>query len=97
MTPIAMNLIDINTLLDRGLVRISFTKKSDGSTRTMRCTRHPSIMPPPPAPKVDSAGNRIATRPMPAGHILVWDVETNGLRSFDIMTLNEEPELIEEL
>lgn len=92
-----MPLPDINALLDKGLVRISFTKKSDGSTRTMRCTRHPSIMPPPPAPKLDSAGNQIATRPMPAGHVLVWDVESSGLRSFDIMTLNAEPELIEEL
>lgn len=92
-----MPLKDINALLDRGLVRISFTKKSDGSTRTMRCTRHPSIMPPPPAPKLDSAGNVMPTRPMPAGHILVWDVESSGLRSFDTMTLNADPELIEEL
>lgn len=92
-----MPLPDINALLDKGLVRISFTKKSDGSTRTMRCTRHPSIMPPPPAPKLDSAGNAMPTRPMPYGHILVWDVEASGLRSFDSATLNADPELIEEL
>lgn len=92
-----MTLNEINDMLSRGVVRISFTKKSDGSTRVMRCSRHKDIMPPPPAPKLDSAGNVMPTRPMPAGHILVWDIEASALKSFDTATLNAEPELIEVL
>lgn len=87
----------VRELLARGIVRISFIKKTDGTTREMLCTTHPQLMPPPPAPKLDAAGNVIPTRPMPAGHLLVWDTQAPGLRSFDIETLNAEPVLVEEL
>lgn len=92
-----MNIAELNSLLERGLVRVTFLKKSDGSRREMRCTRHPDLMPPPPPPKLDDNGVPVPKRPMPEGHLLVWDVESQGLRSFDTATLVEEPALIEEL
>lgn len=92
-----MDTNDLNTLLHRGLVRVTFTKKSDKSRREMRCTCHPAIMPPPPPPKLDAQGFPVPKRPMPEGHLLVWDVEAGALRSFDTSTLLEEPVLLEDL
>lgn len=92
-----MDLNTIEDLLKRGVVRVRFTKKTTGEERTMRCSRHPDLMPPPPPPKLDENGNPKPTRPMPAGHFLVWDVEERELKSFDSATLLEDPVLIQEL
>jgi hypothetical protein len=88
-----MTFDELNELLQAGIVRVSFIKKTDGSERVMLATRHKKMMPPPPAPDPTKKPGR----PMPEGHILVWDTEANALRSFDTAALNKEPELVEPL
>lgn len=78
---------EIQALLSQGVVRIVFQKK-DRSTRVMLCTTQSGVMPPPPEPKPDAKPGR----PLPENHLLVWDVEAQGLRSFDIDSLLEDPQ-----
>lgn len=81
---------EIQTLLNQGVVRIVFQKK-DGSTRVMLCTTQPGVMPPPPARAEGPDGKPAPGRPIPENHLLVWDIEAQGLRSFDIGSLLEDP------
>lgn len=77
----------IQAMLNKGAVKLTFRKASDNSLRTMVATTAPGMgMPPAPEKK--------SSRPMPESNLLVWDIEANGLRSFDIGRLTEEPEQI---
>lgn len=82
-----MNRQDLEALLHRGRVHVKFEKKTTKSLRDMECTLHPSHMPPPPEKP---------SKTLPAHLLLVWDLESEGLRSFDVEDLVEEPYLVEE-
>ena len=84
---------DLKALLQQGVVRVVFLK-ADGSERTMLATTHPSRMP--PAPDTPSTAERSGRR-MAEDHLLVWDIEASGLRSFNAGRLLEDPLLIENL
>ncbi len=80
----------LQAMLNRGVVKLVFRKKSDNSLRTMLATTSPGGgMPPAPA--------KPSARPIPESHLLVWDTEADGLRSLDLDTLTEKPELVFEL
>lgn len=66
--------------LGKGVVTVTFTK-SDGSERTMRCTRASSYIPLEHAPKSDTSKEEIVD------NIRVFDVEKQGWRSFNFSTL----------
>lgn len=87
-----MQIQELRALLLKGVVHIVFLK-SDNTERTLLATLHPSLMPPPPVLE----GGQRPGRTMAEGHQLVWDVEANGLRSFIIDCVLEEPVLIKEL
>lgn len=87
-----MHIQDLRALLEKGVTRIIFLK-ADNSERTLLATLHPSQMPPPPPVEPGTKPGR----PMPAGHLLVWDTEAQALRSFSVDRLLEVPVLIEEL
>lgn len=89
-----MNRDELLTMLGKGVVRLSFTKKSDGTTRVMRCSNHPDIMPPPPPPNPDATK---PARKLPEHLVLTWDIEAGALRSFDPSTITDGPYLLEEL
>lgn len=81
--------LEIVELLRAGIVTVRF-EKSDGTAREMRCTLHPSKLPPP------KPGATTAREPNP-NLIVCWDVDANGWRSFKPSRLLEEPELVETL
>ena len=83
---------DLRALLEKGVTRVVFLK-ADDTERTMLATLHPSHMPPAP-PSVP--GGRQG-RPLPDGHLLVWDMEAKALRSFNVGRLLEAPVLVEAL
>lgn len=87
-----MDRSELVALLHKGVVEVKFFKRSDGSTRNMKCTLHGSLMP--PAPPKDPLK---ASRPLPAHLILVWDVEKDALRSFALDDLIENPVLVKDL
>ena len=60
---------------------ITFTKKSDGSTRTMKCTTD--------LEKIDSQFHPIQSqaRAVNVNQVRVFDLEKNAWRSFDINTV----------
>lgn len=82
----------IKELLGQGVVKLEFIKKSDGSRRVMLATTHPALMPPPPPKNPDKP-----SRPLPSHLTLVWDVENDALKSFDMSSLVEEPVLVKDL
>lgn len=86
-----MHIQDLRALLLQGVVRIVFLK-TDNTERTLLATLHPSRMPPAPVVAPGTGG-----RALPEGNLLVWDTEANGLRSFIVDCLLEEPVLIEAL
>lgn len=86
-----MHTQELRTLLEKGVIRLVFLK-ADNTERTMLATLHPTHMPPPPPP---TPGAR--WRPMPADHLLVWDMEAKALRSFNVGRLLEAPVLLESL
>jgi hypothetical protein len=75
--------------LKQGEVVVTF-KKKDGSERVMKCTKSFNIIPEDKQPKtetnvepkLDENGN-----PIVSDLITVWDVESNGWRSFDFKSL----------
>lgn len=85
-----MDIQDLRALLEQGITRIVFLK-ADNSVRTLLATLHPAHMPPPPA----AAPGAATGRPMAEGHLLVWDMEAQALRSFNVGRLLEAPVLVE--
>lgn len=87
-----MHTQDLRTLLEKGVIRLVFLK-ADNTERTMLATLHPSHMPPAPPPEP----GRRPGRPLPDGQLLVWDMEAQALRSFNVGRLLEAPVLVEAL
>ncbi len=86
----SMTKAQLQALLNRGVVKLVFRKKSDKSLRTMLATTSPGGGMP-------SAPAKPSSRPIPENNLLVWDTEAEGLRSLDLDTLTEAPELVFEL
>lgn len=68
-----MNRQDFYNMLEQGDVEVSFTKKTDGSTRVMKCTYNG----PDGLKQPDSLRSG-----MPETLITVYDIESKGWRSF---------------
>lgn len=73
--------------LKQGEVIVTF-KKKDGSERVMKCTKSFAFIPEDKqpknetAPKLDENGNSVVS-----DLITVWDIESEGWRSFDFKSL----------
>lgn len=67
--------------LASGVTTVTFTKK-DGSLRTMKCTRSPSVIPNEHQPKGET---QVVTEE--TDNIRVFDVEANGWRSFNFSAM----------
>lgn len=65
---------DVIQKLQRGVVRVNFTKK-DGDTRDMKCTLLSSLIPQEMQPKSD-------TKKITDSTIRVYDIDAQGWRSF---------------
>ena len=68
----------LENMLSRGIVQISFTKK-DGSDRVMNCTTNLNFIPKNKHPKSQNTRSDDV--------IAVYDVESNDWRSFDIKSV----------
>lgn len=68
----------IISLLTTNVCLISFNKKN-GIKREMVCTRMPSKLPPKKEPSESGSSS-----PKPENIIVVWDLEKDGWRSFDL-------------
>lgn len=75
-----MNKHELKETLQNGIVTVVFTK-TDGSERTMKCTLLPEYLPNQVAP-----GQQLLTEALPRAEnpntISVWDIESQGWRSF---------------
>ena len=67
--------------LHHGVCEVSFVKK-DGTQRQMKCTLHHSFMPP------RKEGLSEETKPNQGNAIIVWDVDANAFRSFNLETVS---------
>jgi hypothetical protein len=84
-----MTKVELVENLKKGEVVVTF-KKKDGSERVMKCTKSFNIIPEDKQPKtetnveakLDENGN-----PIISDLITVWDIESNGWRSFDYKSL----------
>jgi hypothetical protein len=84
-----MTKVELVESLKKGEVVVTF-KKKDGSERVMKCTKSFNIIPEDKQPKtetnveakLDENGN-----PIISDLITVWDIESNGWRSFDYKSL----------
>jgi hypothetical protein len=84
-----MTKVELVESLKQGEVVVTF-KKKDGSERVMKCTKSFNIIPEDKQPKtetnveakLDENGN-----PIISDLITVWDIESNGWRSFDYKSL----------
>lgn len=77
-----MNKHELKELLVNGVVTVVFTKV-DGTERTMKCTLLPEYM-----PASVAQGQQLLTEALPKAEnpntISVWDIESQGWRSFRI-------------
>lgn len=62
--------------LQQGERTVTFTKK-DGTTRIMRCTLEPAVL-----PKRPLTEDKITTNITPDGNLAVWDLDVKAWRSF---------------
>lgn len=69
--------IELKETLKRDTVTVLF-EKADGSLRTMKCTLDPKILPQPVASDEEVNRNRAPNEEVQ----VVWDIESNGFRSF---------------
>lgn len=84
-----MTKVELLESLKQGEMVVTF-KKKDGSERVMKCTKSFNIIPEDKQPKtetiveakLDENGN-----PIISDLITVWDIESNGWRSFDYKSL----------
>ena len=75
---------EMKNALVESICEVVFEKK-DGTMRTMRCTLDPTVLPTPVA--TDEEVNRNRT---PNDEVqVVWDVDSNGWRSFRINSVKE--------
>lgn len=65
--------------LDKGDLQVVFVKKTDNTTRTMKCTAN--------APESDKSEHQRATRPETL--ITVYDIEAKGWRCFYADSIKE--------
>lgn len=79
---------ELLSLLNKGNVRVVFTK-SDGSERTMVCTKRMDVIPTESHPK--------GQRPTNDYLCTVWDLEANGWRSFNFDKVISYEQVIEEV
>lgn len=77
-----MNKPELLTLLKAGNVSVSFTKKSDGAKRVMKCTLN--------SEKLD-AYERKTNQPITDmdGLVTVWDTEKNGFRAIPLSNITD--------
>jgi hypothetical protein len=77
-----MNKHELKEMLVNGVVTVTFVKV-DGTERTMKCTLLPEYLPTNVAP-----GQQLLTESLPKvenpNTISVWDIESQGWRSFRI-------------
>ena len=77
-----MNKHELKEMLVNGVVTVTFVKV-DGSERTMKCTLLPEYM-----PATVAQGQQLLTESSPKvenpNTISVWDIESQGWRSFRI-------------
>lgn len=79
---------DLITELEQGICRVIFKKKSNDLMRVMYCTWAPEVLVREKmAPEDLNEGNRL----------VVWDLEKNGWRSFDLTTVIDFTPNIEKL
>lgn len=74
-----MNKHELKQVLSNGVATVVFTKV-DGTERTMKCTLLPEYM-----PSEVAQGQQLLTenaKPENPNTISVWDIESNGWRSF---------------
>ena len=79
---------DLIESLEQGICRVIFKKKSNDLMRVMYCTWTPEVLVREKmAPEDLNEGNRL----------VVWDIEKNGWRSFDLTTVIDFTPNIEKL
>ena len=81
-----MNKHELKEVLQNGVVTVVFTKV-DGSERTMKCTLIPEYM-----PANVAQGQQLLTenaKPENPNTISVWDIESNGWRSFRVDSIKQ--------
>jgi len=69
----------VKKLLSEGVITIQFTKVSDGSVRTMKCTTKTELL---PQTELDESGAVKKPRKPNDAVQAVFDVEAQGWRSF---------------
>ena len=72
----------LKSILHEEIVKVTFTKK-DGTDRVMNCTRKPELV-----PKVEVTEGKKA-RTVSEEIIVVYDVDVEGWRSFNINSVKE--------
>ena len=79
---------DLIASLEEGICRVIFKKKSNDLMRVMYCTWAPEVLVREKMSREDlNEGNRL----------VVWDIEKNGWRSFDLTTVIDFTPNIEKL
>ena len=79
---------DLINSLEQGICRVIFKKKSNDLVRVMYCTWAPEVLVREKmSPEDLNEGNRL----------IVWDIEKNGWRSFDLSTVIDFTPNIEKL
>ncbi len=69
--------------LRSNIIEVVFTKK-DGSTRIMKATLNPNILPPSYKEEIQEEKDYHKENP---DNVAVWDVDAKGWRSFNISTV----------
>ena len=79
---------DLVAALEQGLCRVIFKKKSNDLLRIMYCTWEPEVL----------AREKMPVENLNEGsRLIVWDIEKNGWRSFDLSTVIDFTPNIEKL
>lgn len=78
-----MNKYELKETLQNGIITVTFTK-TDGTERTMKCTLIPEYIPAKPVAEGQQLLTEELTRVENPNTISVWDLESNGWRSFRI-------------
>ena len=74
--------------LEQGICRVIFKKKENDLIRIMYCTWAPEVL----------AREKMASEDLNKGYrLVVWDIEKNGWRSFDLSTVIDFTPNIEKL
>ena len=69
-----MNKTEFYDLLDKGDIEVTFTKKTDGTTRVMRCSSN--------IPEDKKKGAKLEAPQRPDGVVTVYDTDAKNWRSF---------------